>query len=270
MDLEYIEPISKVLKKAGETALALQQGVHPTLKKDKTWITEADLAIEAKLKNELLKINDAGFIGEEGNSKEGKDCWIVDPIDGTHAYKQGMEDFAIAIAFCKENRVVVGAVYRPHLKQLFYAEKDKGAYFVTNTKMQKISVSKTDELGNATFVYDYRNKEPMLTIMRDIFEGIMTPLVQHRYVKSPASVGICEVARGSVDILMMPGLGKWDIAGPSLILTEAGGKYSNFNGELNDNGPTLLATNGILEERVLALVKPAYRHIIKHQTTTLK
>ncbi len=261
MKLKYITSISKVLKEAGELALALQQRAHATLKKDNTWITETDLAVETRLKEGLLKIIDAGFIGEEGTSREGKDCWIVDPIDGTHAYKQGMEDFAIAIAFWKENEGVIGAVYRPHLKQLFYAEKGKGSYLIVHGKMQKIFVSKVNEIRDATFVYDYRNKEPMLTMMSEIFERIITPLVQHRYVKSPASVGICEVARGSVDILMMPGLGRWDIVGPTLILMEAGGKYSNFRGELNQDGPTLLASNGILHERVLALVRPAYeRH----------
>lgn len=90
--------------------------------------------------------------------------------------------------------------------------------------------------------------------MKDIFENIITPLVEHRYVKSPASGGICDVARGCVDILMMPGVGKWDIAGSILILEEAGGEYSNFLGEKSMEGPSLLGTNGVVHAKIIDLI----------------
>ncbi|MDP3728576.1 MAG: inositol monophosphatase [bacterium] len=262
--MEYLQKIFPILKKAGEKTIKLQSTVESKKKEDNTWVTNADEEIELFLKQELKKIEPkATFVGEETKKEHSSFMWLVDPIDGTKAYKQGMEDYAIVISLIKNNEATLGAVYKPTTKQLFYAEKGKGSYLIEKNKRIKLQVSKRKKLQECIYIYDYRNKEPMRTVMSEIFDKTLTPLVEHRYVKSPASVGICELAKGSIDIVTYPGLGPWDIAGPSLILEEAKGKWTDFYGKSSKEGPSFLGTNKVIHEEVLKHITKKYKQILK-------
>lgn len=117
----YLEALKKILIEAGEILIELQNNIKSEIKFDNTWLTDADLKIEEFLKLELSRIEPkATFLGEESQDAESCLMWVVDPIDGTKAYKQGLEDYAIAVSLVKEDSPVMGAVYRPAQEQLFF------------------------------------------------------------------------------------------------------------------------------------------------------
>ena len=126
--MEELEIAIRMAKEAGKLMMKRRKVVKPRLKADNTWVTEADVECEKLIKDAIRKrYKDDGFIGEELWEEKGRRTWIIDPIDGTHNYLRGLNDFCCSIAL-KDRELVVGVVYNPKTDELFTASRGEGAF----------------------------------------------------------------------------------------------------------------------------------------------
>ena len=194
------------------------------------FVTYVDKRAEEKLVEQLLKlIPESGFITEEKTiSKLSKNFnWIIDPIDGTTNYIHGLPPYSISIALQEDNKIVVGVIYEIFTKEMFYAWKDGGSWL--NGK--SITVSNTQNIRNALLAtgFPYTNFAKMEQYMK-LFEYLMQNSHGLRRLGS-AAVDLAYVACGRIDGSYEYGLKPWDVAAGSFIVTQAGGKVNDFQGE---------------------------------------
>ncbi len=211
-------------------------------------VTTADLESERTIVN-IIKENfpEHDFLMEEsGEQDQDSDYqWIIDPIDGTSVFAAGLTSFGISIALTFKSEPILGVTFKPFFKELFFAEKGKGA-FLNNVR---ISVSSEEKLENSFINCDWGHKEGQHFIT--VLEKLL-PLV--RYIQMPGSavVDLTNVACGRTQAFVHNDLRPWDLAAGALIVREAGGKLTNFNGEqwrLKDR--TIIASNGLLHRKIL-------------------
>ena len=217
-------------------------------------VTEADHASEKAIL-EVIKTNFPGhsiLTEETGNLPQESDYkWIVDPIDGTINFAHGIPINCVSIGLEFRGEMIMGMVYNPHLKELFFAEKGKGA--TLNDKPIKVS-RETDVMKSCLvtgFPYIYLNipNGPL-----DIFERLIREGVPVRRLGS-AAIDLCWVACGRFDGFYEHNLEPWDSAAGSLIVKEAGGKVTDFTGgEFSVYQHRILATNGIIHDQMLNII----------------
>ena len=178
------------------------------------FVTNSDLKTEKTIIEELKKARpNYSIISEENGSENNKDknnTWIIDPIDGTVNFLHGIPHFAISIALKSHNQIVSGIIYDPIKNEMFYAEKDNGA-FLNN---HRIRVSKKNKLNDCLFVTGGKIKnEPNLP-----------------YRKSGcAALDMAYVANGRYDGYFQNDLNIWDIAAGIILIQEAGGIMNNID-----------------------------------------
>ena len=172
------------------------------------FVTNSDLKTEKIIIEELKKARpNYSIISEEDGFEENKDknnTWIIDPIDGTVNFLHGIPHFAISIALKSNNEIVSGLIFDPIKDELFFAEKDNGAFFNNH----RIKVSKKKEINDCLFVTGGKIKnEPDLS-----------------YRKSgSAALDMAYVASGRYDGYFQKNLNLWDIAAGIILIKEAGG-----------------------------------------------
>lgn len=176
-------------------------------------------------------IPDAGFIAEENTkSLKGKKYnWIIDPLDGTTNFIHGLPCYCISIALMQDDEIVIGVVYELNLQECFYAWKDGGAYL--NGKSIKVSETKLlkDSLLATGFpYYDYH----LLDEYMALFKHFMKNTHGVRRLGS-AAADLAYLAAGRFEGFYEYSLKAWDVAAGTLIVTEAGGKVSDFSGGNN-------------------------------------
>ncbi len=217
-------------------------------------VTEADHAsekaiigvINSKFPDHQILAEETGEIKQESTYK-----WIIDPIDGTVNFAHGIPLNCVSIAIEKEGEVILGAVYNPHLNELFFAEKGKGA--TLNDK--PIRVSEEDKTIKACLVtgfpYTYIN---MPNGPLEIFERFIRKGVPVRRLGS-AAIDLCWVACGRFDGFYEHKLEPWDSAAGYLIVEEAGGKVTDLQGnKFSVYQHKLLATNGKIHDEMVKVI----------------
>jgi myo-inositol-1(or 4)-monophosphatase len=217
-------------------------------------VTEADHAAEKAIFDVIQKHYPEHFIlGEEtGEIKTNSEHkWIVDPIDGTINFANGIPICCVSIAIEKEGEIILGAVYNPFMNEFFIAEKGSGAFL--NDK--KISVSQKDDVTKSCLVtgfpYTYLDTPngPL-----QVFEKLIRKAIPVRRLGS-AALDLCWVAAGRFDGFYEHKLQPWDAAAGYLIVKEAGGIVTNFAGEkYSVYQPHILATNGKIHEALRAVI----------------
>ncbi|MFZ4582724.1 MAG: inositol monophosphatase family protein [Paludibacter sp.] len=216
------------------------KGVHDLVSYvDKT----AEIRIIEALQNLLP---DAGFIAEEGtNNKRGERYnWVIDPLDGTTNYIHGLPIYSVSIALLDNNELVVGVVYEVGHDECFFAWKGGGAFL--NGK--SISVSTRCEIGNALLAtgFPYSDFSRLDSYVK-MFKWAMTSARGVRRLGS-AAADLAYVACGRFDAFWEYDLKPWDVAAGALIVTEAGGKVTDYKGGSEYlYGKEIVATNGIIE-----------------------
>jgi len=174
--------------------------------------------------------------------------WIIDPLDGTVNFAHGFPMFCVSIAFEAEGKLLYGVVYEPLRDELFEAQKGQGALL----NGQPIRVSRTDRLERALvatgFPYDIRKRLPETTARL----GRVLGAVQGVRRAGSAALDMCYVACGRLDGFFEENLKPWDTAAGLVLITEAGGRLTTFDGGTYDiYSPNLLASNGLLHEHLL-------------------
>lgn len=227
-----------------------------TKKGDINLVTEADLASEALIVERISSHfpRHAILAEEAGNAvvtgTAGGHKWIIDPLDGTTNYAHGYPCFCVTLALEHEGEVVLGVTYDPTRNELFAAEKGHGA--TLNGK--PIRVSATDELENALLVtgfpYDIKH--------RDKFARHLTEfLLSSRGVRrdGSAAIDMAYVAAGRFDGFWEEGLNPWDVAAGKLLIEEAGGVVSYYDGSKFDiYKPPIVASNGMIHAAMLKVL----------------
>ena len=178
--------------------------------------------------------------------------WIIDPLDGTTNYLHGYPCFCVSIGLELEGEVKVGVVYNPVLDELFHAERGEGAFLNGNP----ISVSCADDLNRSFlctgFPYDVReHAEFYLRYFREF-------IIRSFGVRRPgsAAIDLSYLAAGRFDGFWELKLHPWDMAAGSLIVTEAGGKITDFKGKPFDiYSGEILASNGLIHEEMLEVIQ---------------
>lgn len=186
---------------------------------------------------------------ESGGTKQQNVTWIIDPLDGTVNFAHAIPVFSVSIAVAMGKDIVSGAVYQPMTQELFTAEKGKGAFL--NGK--PLSVSTITQLDNALlstgFPYNV-DKDPLHCVEK--FSAMQLTGVPIRRLGS-AALDLCYVAAGRFDAFWEVGLHPWDMAAGKLLVEEAGGKVSHWDGAEHRifDYDTLLASNTFLHEAML-------------------
>ena len=217
-------------------------------------VTEADEKAEQKIKEVLQEAFPTYEILTEESGRlegEGEDCWIVDPLDGTTNYAHELPIFAASIALEREGEVVLGVVHDPMAQETYVARRGSGA----TLNGQSIRVSDTDELIQALlatgFPYDRQDMQPTL----DLF-GRFAVLSQSMRRLGSAALDLCYVAAGRLDGYYERGVWPWDIAAGALILEEAGGKVTDYQGRRLDlEGREIVASNGRLHPLLIRVTR---------------
>ena len=225
------------------------------LKGDKNVVTEADFAAEKHIVQRLRETRpEDGVIAEEGTRIAGASGrqWVVDPLDGTNNFAHGFWAFAVSIALVENGAVQLGVVYAPELDQLFTATRGGGAFL--NDK--PIRVSRTAPLSQAICAtgFPYARRTMKRNNLAE-FTRIAMEVQGIRRVGA-ASLDLCWVAAGRFDGYWELHLQPWDVAAGILICTEAGGTFTNDTGGAVDlDVPIVVASNGLIHEELLALLK---------------
>ena len=218
-------------------------------------VTEADHASEKAIISVIQQAHPDHFILSEESGEIVTDSeykWIVDPIDGTVNFANGIPICCVSIGLEKAGEMIMGAVYNPLLNELFFAEKGKGA--TLNGK--RIAVGKKEKVLNSNLVtgFPYKYLDSPNGPLQ-VFEKLIRRGIPVRRLGS-AAIDLCWVAAGRFDGFYEHSLNAWDSAAGFLIVEEAGGKVTDFAGnKYSPHQPHILATNGLIHAEMLELVK---------------
>ena len=178
------------------------------------FVTKTDKNVEKILINELSIIKkNYSFLTEETGTIKNKDkenIWIIDPIDGTTNFLHGIPHFAISIAHQSKGQIISGLIFDPIKDEMFFAEKDKGAYL----NNQRLRVSKKNTLDECLFASNH--------------EGVKFSDLNMRY-SGCAALDLAYVASGRLDGFFHNNINLWDIAAGALLVQEAGGVINDIN-----------------------------------------
>lgn len=217
-------------------------------------VTEADHAAEKVIMDVIKsRFPDHQVLAEETGEiiQDSAYKWIIDPIDGTVNFAHGIPLNCVSIGVEHEGEIILGCVYNPHLNELFFAEKGKGAFL--NDK--PIRVSEETQAIKACLVtgfpYTYIN---MPDGPLEIFDRFIRKGVPVRRLGS-AAIDLCWVAAGRFDGFYEHKLEAWDSAAGYLMVEEAGGKVTDFTGsKFSVYQHRILATNGKIHEEMLRVI----------------
>ena len=229
---------------------------HITFKGSPTnLVTEMDARAEALIVDRLLGAfpGDA-ILAEERGAQPGRSGrrWIIDPVDGTTNYAHGLPAYAVSIALEVDGRVALGIVYDPSHDELYVAERGGGA--LCNDRPLAVSRTTTLDASLLTtgFPYDIRVNPDNNLKEYAVFA------TRSRAVRrfGSAVLDLAWVARGRYDGFWELRLGSWDVAAGALLVEEAGGRVTGLTGApLDLEAPTLLATNSLIHDEMLAVLK---------------
>jgi myo-inositol-1(or 4)-monophosphatase len=202
------------------------------------FVTNADVYAEKIIIEELSKARpNYSIISEENGIQENKDknnIWIIDPIDGTMNFLHGIPHFAISIALKSNNEIVSGLIFDPVKNEMFYAEKNNGAFFNNH----RIRVSKKNEINDCLFVTGGKIKKHL-----DI-----------QYRKSgSAALDLSYVAAGRYDGCFQHNLSLWDIAAGIVLIKEAGGIINEIDLSQTQNLDVIASTPDIHQKMLLKI-----------------
>ena len=203
------------------------------------FVTKTDKIVEKIIIEELSKSkkNYSFFTEETGkiNKKDRENIWIIDPIDGTTNFLHGIPHFAICIALKSKDEIVSGLIFDPIKDEMFYAEKDKGA-FLNN---QRLRVSKKLSLEDCLFSSNH--------------EGVKYSNLNMRY-SGCAALDLAYVASGRLDGFFHNKINLWDVASGALMVKEAGGIVNDIN-KFDPNNIDIRASSEAINDKMIQNLK---------------
>ena len=253
-----INVMVKACRKASKTIIrdfGEIENLQVSLKGPGDFVTASDKKVEKILINELQEARPSYSIlseeiGQINNDKSFK--WIIDPIDGTANFLHGIPHFAISIGLEHDDEIICGIVYDPIKDEMFVAEKGNGSY-LNNQRMRVSSRSKLKDCIVFTGgpKLDSKNKELALEEYKKFSSKVLIPI---RKLGS-ASLDMAYVAAGRCDGFWQRNLNYWDIAAGIILVKEAGGFVTDFEGENRYvENKTILATNSRISKEMIEVL----------------
>jgi myo-inositol-1(or 4)-monophosphatase len=247
--------IIKAAFEAGKLLMdKFESGLRVEFKGKYDLVTEADRQAEALIVKLIReRYPDHDFLAEEGDYAEaGSDYrWIIDPLDGTTNYAHGFPWFAVSIALEVKGRLELGVVYNPYVGDFYVAERGSGAFL--NERRLKVSTIDTLErsLLATGFAYDHKkckaNNYDYFTRFQKEAQACRRP--------GAASLDLASVAAGRFDGFWELKLKPWDLAAGILLIEEAGGLVSNFDGlPMTLESQECMASNRLIHEEMQAIL----------------
>jgi myo-inositol-1(or 4)-monophosphatase len=200
-----------------------------SFKKPRSIVTKADKLSEQKIMDIIgAKYPDHNFLTEESGliRKKSDYTWVIDPIDGTTNYVAGIPQFAVSIGLAKNSKILMGLIYNPVSKDLYFSEEGKGS--ILNGK--KIKVSRKTKLNDCVLGF---NLPSTINTSQKTLSLISRKYGDFRSVRNfgSAALTVCYLAEGKLDAYFSMRISAWDIAAAKIILEEAGGKFTKLNGK---------------------------------------
>lgn len=260
-DIDLSAQVAPIIKKAGEIVLSYFHGRLTKTEKvtngiDHGFVTQADLASETYLKQELAPlIPGASIIAEESGKTENTNsdyCWVIDPLDGTTNFAHGLPYFCISVGLTYKNSPVFGMIYQPLTDELFYATQGKGAFL--NGK--PITVSQASLEKSLLIVgLPYAKDRAYNHLLESTFS-----IAHHVYAIrnfGAVALDIAYVAAGRAEGTIFQELEWWDVVAGIVLITESGGQVSDFHGDQISQGyKSFIATgNPKVHAELLNLLK---------------
>lgn len=192
------------------------------------YVTEIDRSSEEQIVREIKRYHpDHAFLGEEGGEHgDSEYVWIIDPLDGTSNYLHGIPHFGISIALQVKGRTEHAIVYDPMRDEMFSASRGSGAH-LNNTRIRVSARNSLDSAILAT-AFPFRQRG-MMGVYTGIFSEVYRKIEDIRR-NGAAALDLAWVAAGRMDAFFEIGLKPWDVAAGALIVREAGGVVTDFDG----------------------------------------
>ncbi len=255
-DDRYLRTAIAAAKEAGRIQMLHFGHSHPVQYKGEfNPVTEVDRLCERAIVKMISDAFSDHDILTEESPFEGKGSrwkWIIDPLDGTTNYLHGFPCFCISIGLEVEGEVEMGVVYVPPLRELFHAEKGKGAFL----NGERMTVSRVDRLDRSLictgFPYDVHDRA-------DFYLRYLRQFITRCFaIRRPgsAAIDLSYLAAGRFDGFWEFKLHAWDVAAASLLITEAGGKVTDLQGRpFNVYSEVILASNGLVHEEMIQTIR---------------
>lgn len=224
-------------------------------KNDHDYVSYVDRHSEMMIVKALEEIGlEAGFVTEEKTASYNKEkyCWIIDPLDGTTNYIHHYQPYAVSIALMENGSIVLGVVYEVRSNECYYAWRNGGAYMNGNI----IHVNEKNEFDASLICvelpYDHKRYKNFATNIINSLYGTISGI----RMNGSAATALCYVAAGRLDGWMEKFIGQWDIAAGTIIVEEAGGCVTNYNGSGDYIcGNDIVATNETIHKELLQVIK---------------
>lgn len=220
-------------------------------KPDRTPVTDADTAVEDAIRRVLADARPAdAVLGEERGGSVGPGrTWVVDPIDGTKNFLRGVPAWATLIALVVDGSPVAGVVSAPAFGRRWWASAGGGAFGSDGAATRPLRVSGVRSLADAYLsTTDIQAWGPARPRYLDLVAACWESRAFGDYWQH------CLVAEGALDVAAEPIANPWDLAAVQVLVTEAGGSFTDLSGEPRFDGGSALATNGHLHEAALSIL----------------
>ena len=248
------EVVLDAAKAAGQLALGhFDQGIAVEWKADQSPVTLADRSAEELLRTALLgRFPQDGFLGEEFGSTAGSSGfrWVIDPIDGTRSFVRGIPIWATLVGLEYKGELIAGVCELPAMGHSYRALRGDGAY----RDERRIRVSDVADLQKAHVYYSSISWFDRVNKAERFLELVN---VSERQRGFGDFYGFVLVAQGSGEVMVEHGVHAWDVAALIPIVEEAGGRMTSWAGKVDIEAPDVLASNGVLHEQALAIMRGA-------------
>lgn len=227
-----------------------------TTKPDRTFVTQADTAIERRIRERLLDAFPGhGLVGEEYGT-EAPDAavrWYIDPIDGTHNYMRGVPVFGTLLAAERDGELQVAVLSAPALRERWWAWRGGGAWGRSQAGVpRRIAVSHVTGLADSQILYG-SGRDIVASGRAPGFDALLRDAWRDRGFGD--FWGYALVAEGAAEAMVEVDLSPWDAAAPMLLVEEAGGRATDLDGRRAVDHGTFLASNGAMHDVVLARLR---------------
>jgi histidinol-phosphatase len=225
-----------------------------TAKPDRTFVTQADKAIEAMIRERIAaSYPDHGLVGEEYGVSAGgaRIRWYIDPIDGTHNFIRGVPLFGMLLAVEEDGELQAGVISAPALGERWYAWRGGGAWAVRGASEEgprALRVSGVSKVDDAQLLYG-SGRDIRQSGRVPGFDALLEDVWRERGFGD--FWGYALVAEGAAEGMVEVDLSTWDAAAPAIIVEEAGGRWSDLDGQQRIDTRSFLVSNGVLHEELL-------------------
>lgn len=240
---------------------AFRRDLEITSKPDRTYVTQVDQAIERTIRERIhAAFPDHGLVGEEYGVEAGDapTRWYIDPIDGTHNFIRGVPLFGTLLAVERDGELQAAVISAPALRDRWWARRGGGAWArgADDAEPRSIHVSRVASLADAHVLYG-SGHDIEASGLAPGFHALLGDVWRERGFGD--FWGYALLAEGAAEAMVEVDLQTWDAAAPTVIIEEAGGRVTDFDGRRSIDSGSFLATNGILHDEVLERLRAGAR-----------